>query len=209
MFHRYFIPLFIFLSVRHKHTITSGFSPSAPVRGKRLALYIKAVFTTFAPLCFTVLVFCCSARGHGYQTVTYRVKNRDTPSHFMNQSCKENDKKDTRIPMLIDDGSQHREVLYRGVCYRPYREQAAQKRRLIMCLECRELCKVNKRCSVMERGKVGIKEQRKQPKFESSYLWLRRKNKSMQQGFNVVYLLSGKSLWLNSIRINLMQYSAP
>ena len=204
MFHRSFIPLFIFLSVRHKHTITSGFSPSAPVEGKRPALYIKAVFTTFAPLCFTVLVFCCSARGHGYQTVTYRVKNRDTHSCFMNQSCKENDKKDTRKPMLIDNGSQHR-----GVCYRLYRERTAQKRRLIMCLLCRELCKVNKRCSVMERGKVGIKEQRKQPKFESSYLWLRRKNKSMQQGFNVVYHLSGKSLWWNSIKINLMQYSVP
>lgn len=59
--------------------------------------------------------------------------------------------------MLIDDGLQQKEVAERGLCYKPYREQAAEKRRFIMCLECRELCKV-KRSTDVEGGKVAIKE---------------------------------------------------
>ncbi len=47
-----------------------------------------------------------------------------------------------------------------------------------MCLGCREQRKVNKHCTVTKGGKVSIKEERKQPKFEVSYLWLKtRKEK--------------------------------
>lgn len=77
--------------------------------------------------------------------------------------------------MLLDNGLQQREVVRRGWCCKPYRQQAAQKRRVFMCLECREVCKVNKHCTVIEGGKVSIKEKSKQPEFEVSYLQLKRK----------------------------------
>lgn len=109
--------------------------------------------------------------------------------------------------MLIGNGLQQREVVYRGLSYKICGEEAAPQRRLIMCLECREVCKVNKHGTVVEAAKVGIKEQRKQHKFEVSYLYLGGEKEecirsSVQQGLGVVYRLSVQSLrWNNDAKL--------
>lgn len=60
---------------RHKHSITSGAFCLHSNREKTLPLYIKAVLTTLAPLCFTMLAFCCSAKGDEYYSITL-LRNR-------------------------------------------------------------------------------------------------------------------------------------
>lgn len=77
--HIFFPPLFIALSLelchRHKHSITSGAFCLHSNREKTLPLYIKAVLTTLAPLCFTMLAFCCSVKGDEYYSITL-LRNR-------------------------------------------------------------------------------------------------------------------------------------
>lgn len=78
-FSHIFFPLSLSLSLelchRHKHSITSGAFCLHSNREKTLPLYIKAVLTTLAPLCFTMLAFCCSAKGDEYYSITL-LRNR-------------------------------------------------------------------------------------------------------------------------------------
>lgn len=55
-----------------------------------------------------------------------------------------------------------REVVWRGFLYK-----GAAHRSCLVCLECREVCKVNKHHTVLKGGKVAIK-------FEVGYLWRKR-----------------------------------
>lgn len=64
------------------------------------------------------------------------------------------------------------------LCCKRYRQLASQKRRVFVCLEGREVRKVYKSCTVMERGKVGIKEESKQPKL-AIYGWREGEKKSL------------------------------
>lgn len=74
-------------------------------------------------------------------------------------------------------------------CYKLYRKQATEKTRLIMCLECRGQCKENKQCTVLKGGKVGIKEQRKQPKVLSKLFKAKKKERTQCSRDSTLFII--------------------